>query len=141
MAALKDLVEFQLQSAKSLSLLLEKEKEAITQRISKSIEAIAHEKITLITQLQTTDERIQRHPDVKNLTDDPDLKPYVDEIRSVIHNCQQANDVNGEALKNAQLSFNKLNNLMKQSQGKLGMTYNSDGQTQNVSTLGTNVKA
>ncbi len=141
MAALKDLVAFQLQSAKSLSLLLEREKQAITQRISKQIEAIANEKITLINQLQTTDERIKRHPDVKTLTDDPALKPYVDEIRSVIHDCQQANEVNGEALKNAQLSFNKLNNLMKQSQGKLGMTYNADGQTQNVSTLGTNIKA
>lgn len=63
------------------------------------------------------------------------------QIRSIIHDCQQANLVNGEALARAQVSFNKLNNLMQQSHGKIGMTYNATGQTHTVSTLGTNLKA
>ncbi len=75
------------------------------------------------------------------LTNDPELSPLVDQIRSIVHDCQQANAVNGEALQRAQLSFNKLNNLMQQTQGKLGMTYTAEGQTKNVTTLGTNIKA
>ncbi|EGA69516.1 hypothetical protein VISI1226_05456 [Vibrio sinaloensis DSM 21326] len=141
MAALQGLVDFQLKSAQDLSLLLEKEKVAIANRVSKDIEAIAKEKITLIEQLRTTDERISKHPDVESLTTDPELSPLVNKIRSIIYDCQQANTVNGEALQRAQLSFNKLNNLMQQSQGKLGMTYTAEGQTKNVSTLGTNIKA
>lgn len=141
MAALQGLVEFQLKSAQELSLLLEKEKVAIANRVSKEIEEMAKEKITLIEQLRSTDERISKHPDVDSLTTDPELSPLVDKIRSIVSDCQQANAVNGEALQRAQLSFNKLNNLMQQSQGKLGMTYTAEGQTKNVSTLGTNIKA
>lgn len=141
MAALQGLVEFQLKSAEELSLLLEKEKLAITSRNSKDIEQLAKQKITLIEQLRVTDDRISRHPDVASLTTDPELSPLVTQIRTIIADCQQANAVNGEALQRAQLSFNKLNNLMQQSQGKLGMTYTAEGQTKNVTTLGTNLKA
>ncbi|KOO07338.1 flagella synthesis protein FlgN [Vibrio hepatarius] len=141
MAALQGLVEYQLKSAEELSLLLEKEKLAITSRNSKDIEQLAKQKITLIEQLKVTDDRISRHPDVASLTTDPELSPLVTQIRSIIADCQQANAINGEALQRAQLSFNKLNNLMQQSQGKLGMTYTADGQTKNVTTLGTNLKA
>tara|TARA_Y100001956_G_scaffold38701_1_gene37968 strand:+ start:1402 stop:1827 length:426 start_codon:yes stop_codon:yes gene_type:complete len=141
MAALQGLVEFQLKNAEELSQLLGKEKLAITNRISKEIEQIAKQKIALIEQLRSTDERIAKHPDVENLSTDPELSPLVDKIRSIIFDCQQANVVNGEALQRAQLSFNKLNNLMQQSQGKLGMTYTAEGQTKNVTTLGTNIKA
>ncbi|EEX93002.1 hypothetical protein VIOR3934_18405 [Vibrio orientalis CIP 102891 = ATCC 33934] len=141
MAALHGLVEFQLKNALELSDVLEQEKHAITSRQSKNIEQIATKKVTLIEQLQVTDDRIRRHPDVESLTSDPELSPLVEQIRELISQCQQANEVNGQALQRAQLSYNKLNNLMKQSQGKLGMTYTAEGQTKNVTTLGTNIKA
>jgi flagella synthesis protein FlgN len=141
MAALQGLVEFQLKNAQELSEVLVSEKHAIANRLSKDIEQIAKQKIALIEQLQTTDERIRRHPEVSTLNTDPELSPLVDQIRAIITQCQQANDINGQALQRAQLSFNKLNNLMKQSQGKLGMTYTSEGQTKNITTLGTNIKA
>lgn len=141
MAALHGLVEFQLKNALELSDVLEQEKHAITSRQSKNIEQIATKKVILIEQLQVTDDRIRRHPDVESLTSDPELSPLVEQIRELISQCQQANEVNGQALQRAQLSYNKLNNLMKQSQGKLGMTYTAEGQTKNVTTLGTNIKA
>ncbi|OLQ87410.1 molecular chaperone [Vibrio ponticus] len=141
MAALKGLVEFQLKNANELSDILQKEQVAIAQRISKDIETVALQKNTLVAQLQTTDERIARHPDVESLKTDPELHPMVEQIRTIITHCQQVNDVNGQALQRAQLSFNKLNNLMKQTQGKSGMTYTAKGHTNNVSTLGTNLKA
>lgn len=141
MAALKDLVEFQLNNAKELATLLEKEKIAITSRVSADIETIAKQKITLVNQLQQTDQRISRHQDVENLTEDDDLHNLINTIHSIIRDCQQINQINGEALARAQLSFNKLNNLMQQSYGKIGMTYNATGQTHTISTLGTNIKA
>jgi len=141
MAALHGLVEFQLKNALELNDVLEQEMHAITSRQSKDIEQIANKKVTLIEQLQVTDDRIRRHPDVDSLTTDPELSPLVEQIRTLISQCQQANEVNGQALQRAQLSYNKLNNLMKQSQGKLGMTYTAEGQTKNVTTLGTNIKA
>ncbi|MBY8273601.1 flagellar export chaperone FlgN [Vibrio fluvialis] len=141
MAALKDLVEFQLKNAQELSALMEQEKVAITSRISADIEALAKQKITLVNQLQQTDQRISNHPHVTSLTEDEYLDNLVKQIRTIVFDCQQANAVNGEALARAQLSFNKLNNLMQQSHGKVGMTYNATGQTHTVSTLGTNIKA
>lgn len=141
MAALKDLVEFQLKNAQDLAALLEQEKIAITGRVSADIEALAKHKITLVSQLQQTDQRISSHPHVSSLTEDDYLDGLVHKIRALVQECQQANTINGEALNRAQLSFNKLNNLMQQSHGKVGMTYNATGQTHTVSTLGTNIKA
>ncbi|OIQ25517.1 flagellar export chaperone FlgN [uncultured Vibrio sp.] len=141
MAALASLVEFQLKNANDLSALLALEKVAITQRVSSDIERLAKEKVTLIDQLHQTDQRISTHPDVSSLTEDGPLKQTVSDIRSIIHDCQEANLVNGDALQRAQLSYNKLNNMMQQSHGKIGMTYNAGGQTHTLSTLGTNIKA
>lgn len=141
MAALKGLVEFQLTNANELSALLDREQLAITQRNAKNIETLAAEKVTLIERLQQTDQRIARHPEIASLKSDPELSQLVEQIKTAIEHCQKTNQTNGEALQRAQLSFNKLNNLMKQSQGKFGMTYNAEGQTRNFSTLGTNIKA
>ena len=141
MATLSSLIDFQLQTAQDLSDILEREKLAITTRVAKDIEQLANDKLSLINKLQQTDQRIGQHPEVVSLTTDPELSPLVDKIRAIISDCQQANIINGEALQRAQMSFNKLNNLMQQSQGKLGMTYSADGQTKSVTTLGTNIKA
>jgi flagella synthesis protein FlgN len=141
MAALQDLLEFQLKNAQSLSELLVQEKLAITQRNSSQIEAVAKQKIALINQLNDTDQRIATHPHVSSLQEDETLKSLVEQVKSVVLDCQQANQVNGEALSRAQVSFHKLKNLMQQSQGKIGMTYTAEGQTRSISTLGTNIKA
>ncbi len=141
MAKIIDLISYQLENAQALSSLLEKEQQAITSRAAADIEKLATEKLHLITQLQQTDERIASHTDVEQLKSDDSLAEQVNLIRSIIHDCKQANEVNGEALQRAQLSYNKLNNLMQQSRGKMGMTYTAGGQTSTVSTLGTNVKA
>lgn len=141
MATLNDLVEYQLSNALSLSQLLSEEKIAITKRVAVDIEKLAKKKLELITQLQQTDSRISSHDQIDELTLNSALSEQVAKIQSIIHDCQQANNANGEALQRAQLSYNKLNNLMQKSHGKIGMTYNAGGQTHTVSTLGTKVKA
>lgn len=141
MAALVDLIDYQLKNAKALSLLLSEETKAIASRESSEIERIAKEKMTLVGQLQQTDKRLSEHQDVHRLTDEAPLAQKVADIKSMILDCQQLNDINGQSLQRAQLSFNKLNNLMQQSHGKIGMTYNAGGQTHTLSTLGTNLKA
>ncbi|PWI35135.1 molecular chaperone [Vibrio albus] len=141
MAKLTDLIDFQIENARSLSELLSNEKVAIAKRISKDIEQLAKDKLTLLNQLQQTDQRIAVHPDVNLLSEEGPLKEKIALIQSIMHDCQQANDVNGQALQRAQLSFNKLNNMMQESRGKIGMTYNAGGQTKTFTTLGTNIKA
>ncbi|RQW63987.1 flagella synthesis protein FlgN [Vibrio viridaestus] len=141
MAALQDLLDFQLKSAQELLALLDEEKVAITKRVSADIESLAHQKVKLVEQLNSTDQRIAKHPNVKSLTEDEESSKIVSTIQQIIAECQRANEINGQALERAQISFHKLKNLMQQSQGKVGMTYSSDGKTKNISTLGTNLKA
>ncbi|ENJ1576252.1 flagellar export chaperone FlgN [Vibrio parahaemolyticus] len=141
MAALVDLVNFQLENAKALSTVLRQETQAITARVSSEIESIAKQKMTLIDQLRTTDQRIASHPHVSQLTEDEHLSQVVAQIQSIVLDCQQVNRVNGESLSRAQLSFNKLNNMLQHTHGKIGMTYNAGGKTHTISTLGTNIKA
>ncbi|EHI9300568.1 flagellar export chaperone FlgN [Vibrio vulnificus] len=141
MAALVDLVNFQFENAKALSIVLEKESKIIASRVSADIEKIAKEKMTLIGRLQQTDQRIASHPHVNQLAEDAYLRETVASIQSIILDCQQINQINGEALTRAQSSFNKLNNMLQHSHGKIGMTYNAGGKTHTISTLGTNIKA
>jgi flagella synthesis protein FlgN len=141
MVKLVDLVEFQLQNTSNLIEVLERELASITQRNSTEIETIANEKVKLVETLNNTDQRIGQHADRALLESDPSIKQKVELIKSNIEQCQRTNEVNGEALQRAQVSFNKLNNIMQQSRGKVGMTYNAGGQTHTVSTLGTNIKA
>jgi flagella synthesis protein FlgN len=135
------LIDYQLKNAKALSLLLSEETKAIASRESSEIERIAKEKMMLVGQLQQTDKRLSEHQDVHRLTDEAPLAQKVADIKSMVLDCQKLNDINGQSLQRAQLSFNKLNNLMQQSHGKIGMTYNAGGQTHTLSTLGTNLKA
>lgn len=141
MAALVDLVNFQLENAKALSQLLNKETQAIASRVAAEIEQIAKEKLTLIEQLRTTDQRIAVHPHLNQLSEDEQLRQVVNQVQSIILDCQQVNQLNGESLNRAQLSFNKLNNMLQRTHGKIGMTYNAGGKTHTISTLGTNIKA
>ncbi|EMD1176181.1 flagella synthesis protein FlgN [Vibrio harveyi] len=141
MAALVDLVNFQLENAKALSGVLRQETQAISARVSTEIEKLAKEKMTLIGQLRTTDQRIASHPHVNQLTEDENLSQVVTQIQSIVLDCQQVNQMNGESLNRAQSSFNKLNNMLQRTHGKVGMTYNSGGKTHTISTLGTNIKA
>ena len=141
MAALIDLVNFQLENAKALSGVLRQETQAISARVSTEIEKLAKEKMTLIGQLRTTDQRIASHPHVNQLTEDESLSQVVAQIQSIILDCQQVNQMNGESLNRAQSSFNKLNNMLQRTHGKVGMTYNAGGKTHTISTLGTNIKA
>lgn len=141
MAALVDLVNFQLENAKALSGVLRQETQAISARVSTEIEKLAKEKMTLIGQLRTTDQRIASHPHVNQLTEDESLSQVVAQIQSIILDCQQVNQMNGESLNRAQSSFNKLNNMLQRTHGKVGMTYNACGKTHTISTLGTNIKA
>ncbi|AQM67756.1 TPA: flagella synthesis protein FlgN [Vibrio campbellii] len=141
MAALVDLVNFQLENAKALSGVLRQETQAISARVSAEIEKLAKEKMTLIGQLRTTDQRIASHPHVNQLTEDESLSQVVAQIQSIILDCQQVNQMNGESLNRAQSSFNKLNNMLQRTHGKVGMTYNAGGKTHTISTLGTNIKA
>mgnify|MGYP006256185421 CR=1 FL=1 len=141
MAALVDLVNFQLENAKALSQVLQQETRAIASRVSADIEKVAKEKMTLIDQLRTTDQRIASHPHVNQLTEDEQLSQTVKQIQSIVLDCQQVNHVNGESLNRAQSSYNKLNNMLQRTNGKVGLTYNAGGKTHTISTLGTNIKA
>ena len=141
MAALIDLVNFQFENAKALSAVLRQETQAISVRTSTEIENIAKEKMRIIEQLGNTDQRIASHPHLNQLTDDEYLSQLVTQIQSIILDCKNINTVNGESLNRAQSSFNKLNNMLQHTHGKIGMTYNAGGKTHTISTLGTNFKA
>ncbi len=141
MAALADLIQFQYENARTLVEILTRETKVIASRVSTDIEQIAQEKMEMISRLQQTDQRISAHPDAPQLTENEQLYSQVQQIQEIVADCQQLNQLNGEALNRAQLSFNKLNNLLQQSHGKIGMTYNAGGKTHTISTLGTNIKA
>ncbi|KXI24124.1 flagella synthesis protein FlgN [Photobacterium sanguinicancri] len=135
------LLELQHATLMSLSRLLEQEKGAIVSRQSTEIERIAKEKLNLIHKVQQQDHLIASHTQRQLLTESPTHIESVNTIKACAARCKELNEINGEALQRAQLSFHKLNNLFQQSRGKHQMTYNSEGAAQNIRTLGTNIKA
>ncbi|MGF1699337.1 flagellar export chaperone FlgN [Photobacterium makurazakiensis] len=139
--SIEQLLELQQATLVSLSRLLEQEKAAIVARKAADISQLATDKLTLIHKVQQQDHLIASHPNRQQLVDKPNLATIVEEIKAMAARCKEINEVNGEALQRAQLSFHKLNNLFQQSRGKQQMTYNSDGVAQNIRSLGTNIKA
>ncbi|MGF1763621.1 flagella synthesis protein FlgN [Aliivibrio kagoshimensis] len=139
--SLSELLEQQKRIVLSFSTLLVRERQAIAERKPQQIEQVAQEKLELLNQIQQQDNLLGSHPDRQLLLDDEVLNQQVKEVQSMMHDCQQENLTNGEALQRAQLSNNKLNNMLQQSRGKSGMTYTSSGQTKNITSLGTNIKA
>lgn len=136
-----DILNEQLNIVQSLEVVLKKEKAAIQHRNNSDMTQLAEKKLALVNQLQANDQKLAQHPDREQLKIDIKLSVAVDEIKAILERCHHANDVNGLALSYAQQSNTKLRNLFTQSRGKLSMTYGSDGQTKNVNTLGTNIKA
>ncbi|CAH0534141.1 hypothetical protein VST7929_02042 [Vibrio stylophorae] len=135
------ILERQLSTAKALQLHLLKEREAIAKRDAKNIEHLAKEKLQFLIALEQNDKQAAAHEQVARLREDPNCQQQIDAIHAVIAQCQQDNEINGELLQNAQLTFNRLHNLFQQSRGRQTMTYNQAGQTQNIRSLGTNLKA
>ncbi|WP_064605492.1 flagella synthesis protein FlgN [Photobacterium sp. J15] len=139
--SIEQLLELQLATLISLSRLLEQEKEAIVARKAADIARLAGDKLALINKVQQQDHQIASHVHRQQLTESPELAEKVETIKTTVSRCKEINEVNGEALQRAQLSFHKLNNLFQQSRGKQQMTYNSSGVAQNIRSLGTNIKA
>ncbi|MEJ2764181.1 flagellar export chaperone FlgN [Photobacterium sp. MCCC 1A19761] len=139
--SIEQLLALQLATLESLSRLLEQEKTAIVTRKSTDIARLANDKLALLNQVQQQDHLIASHAHRQQLTENPQLANQVSLIKTTVAQCKEINEVNGEALQRAQLSFHKLNNLFQQSRGKQQMTYNSSGVAQNVRSLGTNIKA
>lgn len=139
--SIEQLLALQLATLESLRRLLEQEKTAIVDRKSTDIARLAGDKQALLNQVQQQDHLIASHAHRQQLTDNPVLAEQVSTIQAAVTRCKEINEVNGEALQRAQLSFHKLNNLFQQSRGKQQMTYNSSGVAQNVRSLGTNIKA
>lgn len=138
---IEQLLELQHTALVSLTELLNQEKTAIAHRRALEIEQFAKEKLAIINSVQQHDYLIANHPQRQQLHDDIQLNQQVEQIQQLVTVCKQRNDINGEVLQRAQLSFHKLNNLFQQSRGRHQMTYNCDGKAQNVRSLGTNLKA
>ncbi|MCP4956109.1 flagella synthesis protein FlgN [Photobacterium aquimaris] len=138
---IEQLLELQQTALVSLAELLNQEKTAIAHRRALEIEQFAKEKLAIINSVQQHDYLIANHPQRQQLQDDDLLRQQVEHIQQLVTLCKQRNDINGEVLQRAQLSFHKLNNLFQQSRGRHQMTYNCDGKAQNVRSLGTNLKA
>jgi flagella synthesis protein FlgN len=138
---IEQLLEQQHTNLSSLTTLLVQEQQAIVERQSEQILQCAQQKSALIDTIKLVDHQLAVHPDKSRLSGDPILAEKVKQLRALADDCQSTNQINGEALMRAQLSFHKLNNLLQQSRGKHQMTYNSEGMTQNTRTLGTDLKA
>ncbi|OAN18640.1 molecular chaperone [Photobacterium jeanii] len=138
---IEQLLELQQATLQSLARLLEQEKGAIVSRQSAEIERLAKDKLNLINSIQQQDHLIASHAQRQRLTEEAELTAAVDSIKATAEKCKELNEINGEALQRAQLSFHKLNNLFQQSRGKNQMTYNSEGAAQSIRSLGTNLKA
>ncbi|AJR09589.1 molecular chaperone [Photobacterium gaetbulicola] len=139
--SIEQLLEQQQVNLTSLTALLAHEQQAIVARQSELILECAQKKSALIDNIKLVDHQLAVHPEQARLAEGGDLAAKVASLREMADDCKSTNDVNGEALMRAQLSFHKLNNLLQQSRGKHQMTYTSEGMTQNTRTLGTDLKA
>lgn len=118
--------------------LLSAERNALKQRDIDALGQVAQQKSTLLSQIQARDSEItalfqqQQHDQPHELEQ---------EIKTLLAECKQLNEINGQAIELSLLSLSRLHAAMAQAQGQGSVTYDNKGQTQATISTGRSIEA
>ncbi len=139
----KQLIDFlalQLADMQSLTALMDEELKVIAKRDGDALKACSQEKAKLIRDISQRDNALKRF-DLKQLrTEDREIHDSISAIETILAECQEKNEVNAKAALQAQLSVQKVKDILIGL--KPASTYSSSGTASSEgSRLGPNLKA
>ncbi|GAA4890626.1 flagellar protein FlgN [Ferrimonas pelagia] len=137
-----DLLSQQLTRLGQLLALLEQETDALVNREVEQIETLLKRKLAMLDEVALADGNLARHPDLAQLSADPELQQQTTQAKALLAQCKQRNLHNQQQAELASASLARLQQvLLSTTRHSKSMTYNDSGQTHVGSRLGKSIKA
>lgn len=142
MQSLQTLLEQQIDNLKELASLLEAELHHISSRDAESLMTLLERKSSILEQIQTLDEAIQKAYATASENDqiDEQTQTLLDDAQSLLEDCKYRTEINQKAVEQGQLRLSHLRNLMLEVRAKESLTYDKSGKPRG-SNLGPGVSA
>lgn len=124
----------------NLNGLLCNELEILKNRDLSVLEQASADKEALLTKINLLDKEISHYTSLEQLKEEPTHSEQVTRIISLLHECKQQNEVNGQIINNSQIAINRFKNMLQKSISNNTMTYDSKGKT-SISNKSIGIKA
>lgn len=112
-----------------LHSLLCNELEILKKRELSILDQASAEKEAILNKVNLIDKEISHYTSLNDLKQDENHKEQVARIISLLHDCKQQNEVNGQIINNSQIAINRFKNMLQKSISNNTMTYDSKGKT------------
>ncbi|BDM63774.1 flagellar protein FlgN [Shewanella sp. NFH-SH190041] len=139
MNSLTELLTQQQTHLTALQDVIMQERDALTTQAAEQLLSLAEQKNALLSALQKTDQLLAAHPDTALLASQHHNE--VAQIQSQLAQCQQLNDTNAKLIDLNLASLNRLSQALQLSRNANSLTYDQQGNTSSIATLGNNLKA
>ncbi|MFP2770628.1 flagella synthesis protein FlgN [Oceanisphaera sp. KMM 10153] len=116
-----------------LELLLDithQELELIVKRQALELPPLTERKQALLIEIQTTDSQLASHPDRERLNSD--YHDRVTELRALLQQCQEQNQVAEQLLEQSLNGIRQLTNILSRLHERQSMTYDQKGHTKGI---------
>ena len=116
-----------------LELLLDitrQERELIVKRKALELPPLTERKQALLLEIQTTDSQLASHPERERLNGD--FSGQVAELRELLQQCQEQNQVAEQLLEQSLNSIRQLTNILSRLHERQSMTYDQKGHTKGI---------
>ena len=116
-----------------LELLLDitrQERELIVKRKALELPPLTERKQALLLEIQTTDSQLASHPERERLNGD--FNGQVAELRELLQQCQEQNQVAEQLLEQSLNSIRQLTNILSRLHERQSMTYDQKGHTKGI---------
>ena len=123
-----------------LHSLLCNELEILKNRELSILEQASAEKEAILTKVNLLDKEISHYASLDDLQHDEAHSEQVARIISLLHDCKQQNEVNGQIINNSQIAINRFKNMLQKSISNNTMTYDNKGKT-SISNSSIGIKA
>ncbi|GAA3715523.1 hypothetical protein GCM10022421_23960 [Oceanisphaera sediminis] len=116
-----------------LELLLEithQERDLIVKRKALELPPLTERKQALLIEIQNTDSQLAGHPERERLNGD--YHDRVAELRALLQQCQEQNQVAGQLLEQSLNGIRQLTNILSRLHERQSMTYDQKGHTKGI---------
>ena len=113
----------------NLNGLLCNELEILKNRDLSVLEQASVDKEALLTKINQLDKEISHYTSLEQLKEEPTHSEQVTRIISLLHECKQQNEVNGQIINNSQIAINRFKGMLQKSISNNTMTYDNKGKT------------
>jgi flagella synthesis protein FlgN len=123
-----------------LHSLLDNEFEVLKKRDLELLENTAAEKEACLNDINHLDQSIKQLCSFDELKQDENYSEQVTRIITMLVDCKEQNEVNGQIINNSQVAMNRFKMMLQKSIANNSMTYDDKGRT-NVKTTSIGIKA